>query len=255
MLNRNFKIAILIGTLLSVLHLILQIYPLSLKNDIIFTPYTSWMGINSTHPISFLYFFIIPVIASFPSTTVYKEDVKNGTFPLIFMRTNKLKYFSTLYFYTFFLGAITVTIPLLINFILSFMFLPNINPDEIIHSNIGMYEFSTFFSNIYYTQPLLHVLISLLTCFLFGGVFATFSLSLSFYVKQIFVILLGSFLLQIGLMIINLFSPIPVAPIYYISEFHIYGDAKLGVSLIILLFIYLLSLFMYSIGVKNYAIR
>ena len=77
---------------------------------------------------------------------------------------------------------------------------------------------------------------------------------MSFYAKHTFVTLLSAFLLQLFLMIINLFYPMPLAPIYFLSESHIYHGANIIVSILVLIGIFILSIILFLRGVKRHVI-
>ncbi|EJQ67276.1 hypothetical protein JFU18_22345 [Bacillus sp. TH22] len=252
--NRNFYFSLMLGIALSCVYILYYVIPLADKKDVIFTPYTTWMGINSIVTPSFLFFFILPVIASLPSSSIFQEDKKNGSFLFVIIRSNYKMYFLKLFSKTFFIGGFVVIIPLILNIFLSFMFLPNVNPDEVLNSNIGMYERATFFINIYFTHPFIHMMLYTVIAFVYGGAFALFSLSMSFYAKHTFVTLLSAFLLQLFLMIINLFYPMPLAPIYFLSESHIYHGANIIVSILVLIGIFILSIILFLRGVKRHVI-
>ncbi|MDM5196088.1 hypothetical protein QUG02_24410 [Bacillus hominis] len=252
--NKNLYFSLVLGISLSCVYILYYVMPLADKRDVIFTPYTTWMGINSVVTPSFLFFFILPVIASLPSSSIFQEDKKNGSFLFVIMRSNYKMYFLKLFSKTFLIGGVVVIIPLILNIFLSFMFLPNITPDEILNSNIGMYERATFFISIYFEYPFIHMILYTFIAFFYGGAFALFSLSISFYAKHTFITLLSAFLLQLFLMIINLFYPTPLAPIYFLSESHIYHGANIIVSILVLVGIFILSVVLFLRGVKRHVI-
>lgn len=252
--NKNLYFSLVLGISLSCVYILYYVIPLADKRDVIFTPYTTWMGINSVVTPSFLFFFILPVIASLPSSSIFQEDKKNGSFLFVIMRSNYKMYFLKLFSKTFLIGGVVVITPLILNIFLSFMFLPNITPDEILNSNIGMYERATFFISIYFKYPFIHMISYIFMAFFYGGAFALFSLSISFYTKHTFITLLSAFLLQLFLMIINLFYPTPLAPIYFLSESHIYHGANIIVSILVLVGIFILSVVLFLRGVKRHVI-
>ncbi|SCM98522.1 Uncharacterized protein BWINRASL_04938 [Bacillus mycoides] len=252
--NKNLYFSLVLGISLSCVYILYYVIPLADKRDVIFTPYTTWMGINSVVTPSFLFFFILPVIASLPSSSIFQEDKRNGSFLFVIMRSNYKMYFLKLFSKTFLIGGVVVIIPLILNIFLSFMFLPNITPDEILNSNIGMYERATFFISIYFEHPFIHMILYTFIAFFYGGAFALFSLSISFYAKHTFITLLSAFLLQLFLMIINLFYPTPLAPIYFLSESHIYHGANIIVSILVLVGIFILSVVLFLRGVKRHVI-
>ncbi|EIT86149.1 hypothetical protein A374_06106 [Fictibacillus macauensis ZFHKF-1] len=215
--RRSCYYALLIGTALAVFQLIMKVGEINTYDDIIFTPYTSWLSIDST-PITLVFFLVLPLLASIPAATLFQEDSKNGLLSSLFVTLRRRTYFSHLFFTTFLTGMIVVGLPLLLNAFGFFLFLPNTPPDEMINRNVGIYEGFALFSSLFYSHPFVHMLLNIVLCSVFAGLYAVFSLSVSFWVKNTFLVVTGGFLLQVLLYSVNIvfFPGIDITPLNFL---------------------------------------
>ncbi|MEH6891375.1 hypothetical protein V7024_17075 [Bacillus sp. JJ864] len=252
-----FYYALFIGLILSFTHLIINVIPLMKFNNIIFTPYTSWMSASFTSVIPILFFLILPLISSLPVSTLFKDDKESGLLNIILIKTTKKKYFSGLFVVTFLIGSIVIAISLLVNALGSFLFLPNLLPDEIVNRNIGMNSGATILVDLYYNHPFIHMMLNILICSIFGGIFAVFSLSISFWIKNKFIVLVGGFIVQIGLLVINMliFSEKAITPFFFLPENANVLPINIWIVFGVGIILFLVSCVIYFVGVKSYDIN
>ncbi|PET37895.1 hypothetical protein CN520_24460 [Bacillus cereus] len=233
-----------------------------LKEDLVgiggisFTPYTKWLGMdNAISDYSSLYMFLLPIVVTLPLADLYAKDRRTGFYRFLIVRGNYRKYFTNLFFLNFITGMFVATFPLIMNIYLSFMRLPNIKPDKIINQEITLMKTTTFFPDLYYTHPFVHMLFYVLLIGIFGGIFASIALSIGMFVKKSFIILLAPFLFQYGLNMIFSMSGHPeMIATNFMLEYSANGVSF--TSMIIQLFMgIIISLVLYVIGVKNYVIH
>lgn len=206
--SRGFWLALLLGCGLAVAHVALAVVPIAWQQEEwaqmalpMFYPatlYDRWMGSDSSHVCTYLYFLLIPLLASLPHGDSFFADIKGGFIHNLCLRVSKRAYYTGKFTATFLSGGVAVTLPLAFNFLLTATILPAIKPQPAAFvSLIG--ETSTF-SDLYYQRPLLYVLLFFILIFIFSGFWATLCLPISHYVGYSFFVLAAPF---IGYLFLN----------------------------------------------------
>jgi len=209
LLSKPLYISLGFGLFLSLYHVKAEIIPqllwltlgLQKNQGIDFTPYSEWFG-TGLSVLSSVFFITLPILASLPFSDTYLKDRQTGYFTAILSKGKTGRYFAGLYFYNFLAAALISAIPLLVNLYFSFMILPDVKPDPIVNNRLYLSPDATFFQPLYYSYPLLHIFFYILLVALFSGMFASLSLSLSFYVNNRFLALTGSFLIVMVLTLV-----------------------------------------------------
>lgn len=192
-----------------------------------------------------IYILILPVICSLAYSDSYFEDKKSGFINYICTRTTKKKYMAKKFMTNFIIGGVTAAIPLIINLILVLLFIPSIEVHPII--GYAVVEPDYLFSNIYYYNPIIYAIIWIGIYFLYGGAYASVSLSTSRWVKNKIIIIISSFI------IINSISLIMELTHYNLPEpSSLYGMGYYSFGIIIgeFLFIMIISFISFMIGGK-----
>ncbi|MGW5952460.1 hypothetical protein [Bacillus mycoides] len=197
----SFYIALGIGTILSIAYF--WSFELPLHEDlkgtggISFTPYTKWIGMDAGFSkYSTLYVFLLPIIATLPLSDLYAKDVRNGFIRFLLIRGEYKSYFLYLFILNFFTSMFVAIIPLFLNIYLSFMKLPDVIPDRVINNEMPLLSAYTFLPELYYTHPLLHMLMYVLLIGLFSSTFATVALGTGMFIHKSYIILMTPFGLQ-----------------------------------------------------------
>lgn len=146
------------------------------------TLYRCWIGGNYS-PFSIAFYYFLPILAALPFSWSLADEIKSGYRKLVVVRCVRMSYYFSKYIATFISGALVVAIPLIINFILVACFVPARTPDpgECIWYGIFM---TSFCSQLFYTAPLLYDVLIIFIDIIFAGFWATFCLSLGFYIKN-----------------------------------------------------------------------
>lgn len=206
--NRGFIIALAAGTLICLWHYFEIVFPcifdksLFVSGDDCYTffpptSYNYWLGGNYVPIQSYLYFLILPLIAALPYGNSYICDKKSGFIKNIYTRTQKNNYLISKYISVFLTGAASAALPLLINFFLTALTLPSITPDSASYNSI-VFSYSKW-SDIFYTNPLLFEFLYILIAFVFSGLIATVSLSVSFLVNNRLIVVFVPMILYVFL--------------------------------------------------------
>ncbi|MGA5663694.1 hypothetical protein ACPCZR_30295 [Bacillus bombysepticus] len=257
----SFYIAISIGILLSIAQFWVDQYPLeepklSISGGISFSPYLKWMGMsNGFSNYTELFIFILPILVSLPLADLYAKDKRNGFDKFLIIRGKHKQYFNNLLLLNFIIGVFIAIIPLILNIYLSFMKLPNITPDKIINKEISLMSTTTFFPELFYTHPFLHMLFYVLLIGMFGGMFATLALSISLYINKSFIILLLPFASQFILnTLFNIIQHREMMASNFLLE-HSPNGVNLTSMILQLSLGLIISIALYMFGVKKNVIR
>lgn len=255
----GFWLSLLIGMIISVEHyfrvvLVFARYPLKfyIYDSAVSMPASAfqfWIGAGSSNFEGILFVRLFPILAVMPYASTYVSDIRNGLIKNYYTRTRKHNYLVSKYIVTFITGGMAVTIPLLANFLLTTASLPSIVWP------IGVFTMSAncMWSDIFYTNPYLYVLMMLGLMFLCGGFISTFALAFSNLVSNIFVVMLAPFIVceftnaMIRLSSISWIRKMAPQALFSISQI----APKSGISYIVFFLIMIvIDIFIYYIGGK-----
>ena len=198
----GMKLALLVGCALSIWHVITVIMPISEGQnyelsanaiDDLYVPislYSTWMG-NELLPIqSYIFYLILPLLAVLPFGSSFFEDIKSGYIINVCTRVEKKIYFKAKYLAVFLSGGVAVVAPLLLNLVLSSMFMPAFIPDN---GTVGTISPTTMAYEVFFTHPLIYVLMLIVIDFIFAGVIATLALSYTYFTEHRFGVMIVPF--------------------------------------------------------------
>mgnify|MGYP001178155547 CR=1 FL=1 len=208
-IKRAFKstgmgISLLVGCGLAIWHVISVIIPTHkflISSSEFFTGdplyiqeglFYNWMGIVLFPVQSYIFFMIIPLLAVMPFGSSFFEDRSSGYLVNVCTRIKKEEYFKAKYLAVFLSGGVVVVIPLILNLALSALFLPMLIPDNGCNTTITCKSMGY---ELFYRQPILYILMFILINLIFAGLFATISLSCSYYFDHKFGVVIGPFVL------------------------------------------------------------
>lgn len=228
--NKFLLLAILLGCVITVSHFVQNIVPQlnwhtwwTFKIDQDMYPnsvFNQWIGESSASMQQMLYYLMLPILAALPFGDSFYLDMKTGYIKNVFIRSKKSQYYAAKYLSTFVAGGIAVTVPLLLNLALSASFVPSLLPDPIsgtyvvVEANMG--------SGLFLTHPYVYTFLYLALDFVFAGLLAGISLSISFFVSNRFIVLLAPF---IGYLVFFAFTELTkhsiLDPVYFLMPLQI----------------------------------
>lgn len=223
--SRRFWCAICIGTLIVSLHLILWLPGIVEMNEKLMensaaefpiTSYFGWICGNTITWQQYLYFILVPLIATMPFGYSLFEDRDSAFMKQIIIKSGKKDYYRAKFLAVFLSGGVVTLIPLLFNLVVSMMFLPSLCPDVI--SNNYSVTTNTMFSGIFYSHPNLYILIYMIIDFIFGGLFASIALVVSELTEHKYVVEIAP--LFIGIFVNSVFGLMEepyYAPVYFMN--------------------------------------
>jgi hypothetical protein len=250
-LSKRFLLIVLCAVLINIYHVYFSV----IKNlssqvysqELMILP-LKWIGFESIG--SFL-FLMMPLIAVIAYSDSYFLERKTGFLHGIYTRISKRMYLVTKYIAVFIVGGVSFILPLLLNLFIVGIMLP-VGPIANLSTGLFTVAPGDMLYDLYFASPIGYITLYLFIDFLFAGVFAVIALTVSVFVKNIFVVLLAPFLLNV-ILGITLSGTIPQIipsflvdpsqpirnnnPIFFVIEFFV------------LLFI---TLFFYFWGVKKY---
>lgn len=160
--------------------------------------YHFWIVTDFIQPATELFFLLLPLIAVLPYSWSLASEFKSGSIKNVLTRTTRLAYFGSKFLATFASGALSVGIPVVLNFLVCACIMPAYSPDitAVLYSGITD---RGLFSQLYYSVPLLYSFLMTLINFLFGGLWAMVVMSLAFFIKNRITLLLAPFLVLLFL--------------------------------------------------------
>lgn len=198
--NRNFVIVIVIGLIITISHVMLSVIPsvstldnyLLGKGEYPISVFNKWI-FGEGHSIQpTLYNLLIPILATIPFVDSAFMDNKSGYTKNLFVKTKKRQYYIAKLLSTYLSAGIAVIIPVLVNLILTAVYLPSLIP-EASAMTFSLNE-SCMLSDIFYTHPYLYVTLYMVIIFLYAGLFALLGLVAAFFVDNRLFVLLFPFM-------------------------------------------------------------
>lgn len=183
--SSDTKLAVLIATILSCSQILIAYTPLP---EIDQYPYpislfAMWLGADMFTFPSQLCFISLPFIAFLPFGAQYLQDIKTGYIKNIAILTNRNKIFS-LYFLTTFITATAVTIYMFVlNFLVSAMIYPAIQPLPEASFPI---KSGDFLATVFYELPILYYIIYIIIIAIYMGALSCMGIALTQHFKNVF---------------------------------------------------------------------
>lgn len=206
--------------------------------------YNKWIG-GESYSLGFtLFFTLLPLLACFPYGWSYCTEKKSGYTGMVVIRGGKNEYFLAKYMATFLAGGVAVLVPLVFNFITVACFVPAVRP-SIIYQMYYAVSHSSMWSEIFYSHPLIYVLLYLILDFLFAGLIAVLSLTFSVFLKnQLAVVILPYILilcLHYGRTLLHYHYYVEISPINFLHASCVENPANGWIVLGEGVFLFLLS--------------
>lgn len=200
--------------------------------------FTQWIGKEFISPASSLFYLLMPLLAALGYGWSYCNERKSGYIKSIVTRTPRKNYFLSKYIAVFLSGGAVITIPILLNIMLVAAFVPAIQPDVFYDVYYGAHPWSTL-TPLFYAHPFGYMLLKTAATFVFAGLIATLSLTVTFFNKNVFVVTLTPlfFLLLINYISNSLSNAPEISPIQFLHSGKVYVSLGVVLCEAILLFV------------------
>lgn len=210
-------------------------YPLS--------AFTKWIGGDNASLQPTLYYLIIPILCAIPYGRSFYLDVKSGFIVQMITRGEKKLYIASKFICSFVMGAVTSTVPLLFDFILTNMVLPAVIPQR----GTGLFPIvdNMIMSELFYTHPYIYVALYLLMDALFFGLFNMIALWAVSFVNNGFWIVLMPFLSYMFIFsILQFINEERYAPMFFLRPSQPF-QSEIGIVVIEFIVLILLNVFFF----------
>lgn len=222
-------------------------------NPFFLSPYTEWLGIDNFSSFSLAYYLMLPLLAVLPIGLLLQRDLNTGFVRQLRMKRPLTTVLRGYFGWSAILGGLVVSGPLLMNLSAYLLVLPNLQPDNLLHSNVLVIRDNTLNVALFYAHPFWHALLSIGLVFIWGALLSCLVMGLSFFITNSFVIFSGLVLMQIGALILDTFQWLPgsLAPANMLKES---ANASVNGGLTIVLTVGLLGLTLgvIAIGWRRY---
>ncbi len=192
------------------------------------------------------YLLIFPMLSAMAVSGIYRIDKNYGFIYSVISKMGTRHYFRLLYCINFIVSFFIISLPLLFNFYLYAMTFPSVAPHPVLNYMAATVSPTAQFNTVYYEYPTLYFLMYVFLNGLYGAIFSSLALSVSFFIKRVYFIYLVPFVLHIfwlgiGKLILN-------PKDYLIKDL---GFFELQIFLGILLFIWFCSVALYLWGSRK----
>ena len=186
--EKDFRITMVLGCGVAVWHFVQYVYCAEMfALEVPENAYVCWMGASAYRMQSYWYYMIFPLLAVLPYVGSWYEDYHSGYVKSVLLRCDRRSYFTVKGVVMFLSGGLGVTVPLLLNFLLTATRRPLLYPDPFIAIGPQSYCIG---SELYYTRPMLYTLLYLMFDFVAGGLIAIGAMLLCTRVNYKFVALI-----------------------------------------------------------------
>lgn len=206
------------------------------------TLFNQWIGAEGGSAFYYIFYLMVPILAAFAYSWSYAEEEKNGYLRQMTVKGKRGEYILAKYISVFLSGGLVIFIALFINIALCAVYFPLITPDIYydLYYGIGL---RSAFCDLFYSMPILYLLIYIILTFLYAGLFAVFSMFFSYFIKNKYIVLFIPFFFCVLLTYLSnvLNLPFQIVPTAFLHpgatvgaqtrEYILLGELFLGILL------------------------
>lgn len=196
--NLGYIIALSAACAIALAHIIIKVLPesrsLGINGNLDYPPsvFNTCLMLDLGGEFGYLFYFGVILLASLPSSVSYFQDLRGGYIKNICTRMEKKGYLIGKYTAVFVSAGSICVIPLLLNILLTCMFIPALLPQE------GTRMFSLFkecmLAELFYTHPFGYLGIYLFIDFIVTGLFVCFALTVSKFMFSQYLVMFTPFI-------------------------------------------------------------
>ncbi len=154
--------------------------------------YEYWMGGEWYSLFSYTFYMIFPLLATATIGDTLVSDRTSGYLRHMFILGERKQYYKARFISAFFSGGIVIIIPLLLNMLLCAVTCPSVYPQAA--TGTAPIFTSSMWSSLYFSHPLIYTFLYLLVDFVYGGLFASFSVAIGIATRNRFLPLVFPFI-------------------------------------------------------------
>lgn len=247
----SFKIALLIGFVFVILHVI-GIIPIKSPIDNV-SNYISGYIVNSYEMFMLFrlsgegnsFVIMIPLLSAIVYADSYIEDSKGKVSNYIYTRERKEGYSICKYTVNFILSGVVIVIPLLLDMLICAMLYPSTPMDPMLG---GWYIEEGFLPGLLYLNAIGYVLLRIFICFMLAGAYSSIALAAGVFIKKKFAVVIIPFAVSMLIM----FATDIADKFSYNHVGILYGfGSSVSIASIHFLIVFLISFLIFYYGVKK----
>lgn len=199
--SREFKVAVLVATALSLAQLVSVSVPYGLsdtwkmwREGAYGTPpsvWGSWLGATPYSIWTSLYYYLLPLLCAAPAASSLCTDMRNGFVGVVAPRSNARTYLLAKYFTVVVTSGVIVIAPQVLNLMCTALFVPVLPPDPL--TNLYPIAPRSALADLFYADPLAYVAVYLVFGTLEMSALTSLPLVLARFVPHRFVALVMPF--------------------------------------------------------------
>ena len=226
--GKELKTAMLLGGLLGLAHFVLEVIPSvshifdgyhpDIASSVVGNVTESWMG-GMINPEINIYQMVVFLLITIPYAASFYTDRKSGILKNIAVRGEKREYLAAKSVAVFMTAGVSAVFPLLLNLMLTMTMFPVINYDW-----YQLPNYKALFMNLAVKNVIAYCIVYMALIFVFAGLIAGLTLSLSLYANNRFVVLSLPFLICIvsGRLVVYSGNPVirglAIQKVFYVPQ-------------------------------------
>lgn len=218
------------------------------------TPYTHWISLMPSN-FKLALFFSIPILCALSCAQILHEDFASGYAFQTMKRIGVMSYTLKMQFLAVITGALTIGMPLLINFGILWTFFPSLIPNLMLNRNMPLLGSETYCHELYYSQPLTLMLFYTVLAMFVGGFYSLLSLAISCYTDNKFIPFVAGFSTTLLLNMLSSVTSHISSPVLIAMELSTGQIISLRLLFYGLLFSYVVASIATSLGVQQRVIK
>ena len=177
-----------------------------------------------------LLYLLFPIIAAFPYASTYCRDKKTGYLKNLLVRIDRKDCFMAKYIVSFLSGFLVSGAILLSSLLLTMLVFPILTPESVTQNYYVQSD--NMWGNLFYTMPMVYILLYILIDMLWCGCMASFTLLISMFTRSAFLAVTGSFIFfEVVDYVLSLFSLSRFSPITFLRPIQTADGINLGIIL------------------------
>ena len=143
-----------------------------------FSCFNNWLPLRGANPAAGFFFVVLPLLVLMGYAWSLASDVRSGYVAQVLTRSTRGEFYKARYCSVFTSAGLLATIPLIVNLLIVACFLPAYMPrvTDAMYIDMGPTD---LFANVFFSAPLLYVLLKLVVNFVLCGLWATMVMSLA----------------------------------------------------------------------------
>lgn len=155
--------------------------------------YCKWLGGDAGQFTTATFFFLVYLVCTVPFSWSLVSEKQSGYEVHMVLNAGKAPYYLSKYIASFVSGAFVVTVPLVVNFVLSACFVPAFRPEPYADLYYGISS-TYLWGDLFVSLPLLYVALYIGLAGFMAGMWATVGVSLAFIAQNRFVVMICPYL-------------------------------------------------------------